>query len=62
MLVVAQAEEVGDELLIPHGEADLPEELLAGAPPTPSWCGRLAYKPCQIMRICAVPSIKKSFF
>ncbi|HEX6772580.1 MAG TPA: hypothetical protein VF126_11185, partial [Acidobacteriaceae bacterium] len=61
VVVIAEAEKVSDELLIAHGETELATEFLAGTPPPPSRCGRLRYKPCQIMRKCAVPSIKVVF-
>ena len=34
-MVIVQAEEVGDELRVAHGEPDLPTELLARVYPLP---------------------------
>jgi hypothetical protein len=61
-----EEEEGGDQIWVAADDAELAAELLlpaghgTGTPP-PSRCGRLAYKPCRIMRMWAVPSIKFVF-
>jgi hypothetical protein len=64
--VGAEADEVRDQLEIAADEAELAAELLlrighGAGTPLPLRCGRLAYKPWRIMRMCAVPSIKLVF-
>ncbi|HTF65297.1 MAG TPA: hypothetical protein VK638_21700 [Edaphobacter sp.] len=57
----ADADEVADQLGVAADEAELAAELLLPATPSPSRCGRLRYKPCRIMRMWTVPSIKFIF-
>jgi hypothetical protein len=64
--VGAEADEVRDQLEIAADEAKLAAEPLlrighVTGTPSPSRCGRLAYKPWRIMRAWAVPSIKFVF-
>jgi hypothetical protein len=64
--VGAETDEVRDQLEIAADEAKLAAELLlrighVTGTPSPSRCGRLAYKPWRIMRVWAVPSIKFVF-
>ena len=61
-----EEEEGGDQIRVAADDAELAAELLfqighVTRPPSPSRCGRLRYKPCRIMRMWAVPSIKVVF-
>jgi hypothetical protein len=59
-----EQEEGGDQMWVAADDAELAAELLfpvGHVTPPPSRCGRLRYKPCRIMRMWAVPSIKLVF-
>jgi hypothetical protein len=62
----AEQEEGGDQMWVAADDAELAAKLLFPVghitpTPSPSRCGRLRYKPCRIMRVWAVPSIKVVF-
>jgi hypothetical protein len=59
-------EEGGDQVRVAADDAELAAKLLfpvghVTRTPSPSRCGSERYKPCRIMRMWAVPSIKFVF-
>ena len=62
----AEADEVLDQVGVAADEAELAAKFLSSIghvarTPSPSRCGRLAYKSCQIMRMWTLPNIKFVF-